>query len=114
MPKAHEVAMELRNLADSLDRQPEAEIKRPSIAFYSWGTPDKEAFSSICRLMPRPLTKKIAYDNVHVAYETEAILTYATIPQKDVCELVEPAKPAAFRCTPILSEEEDAELLEVK
>jgi len=30
------------------------------------------------------------------------------IPRNTVCELVEPAKPAVYRCEPLLSDEEEA------
>lgn len=113
MPKASEVAAELRKFADSLDRNPDAEIAVPAIYSHHWYKDSKQAFMNLARLMPRPLVKSLSYgdkpDRV-LTYESPALRIVASIPQSLTCELIAPATPAVYRCDPILSESEDAEL----
>ncbi len=52
MPKAHEVASELRKLANSLDREPETLITQP-LVFFNTGA-RKSEFLNLARLFPRP------------------------------------------------------------
>ena len=56
MPKASEVAAELRRVAGALEQEPEAELMRPSLGFFSWD--QKEQFLNAVRLLPRPLAKE--------------------------------------------------------
>lgn len=117
MPKAHEVATELRKLADSLDKNPEASIQAPMVAFYHHLKSEKDAFLSVCRILPRPLVKSLAQygsgdPDIQIKYVTDAISIKASIPQSLTCTMVEPAKPAVYHCDPILSAEEDATLIE--
>jgi 5'(3')-deoxyribonucleotidase len=108
------VAMELRKLADALDAQPDAEIISPWISFYG---SEKDKFLATARLLPRPLKKHVhdegkSYSRVKVECTNfQAIDVNASIPQSLTCEIVAPAKPAVYRCEPILSEEEDAEMV---
>jgi hypothetical protein len=110
--KAGLVAIELRKLADALDVQPDAEIITPWIMFHGY---EKDEFLATARLLPRPLTKKVEDDGskwARVRLECKSPINIsASAPQSLTCELVEPAKPAVYRCAPILSEEEDAEVL---
>jgi hypothetical protein len=110
MPLAKDVAKELRKLADSLDRQPEAVLQKPYISFSHYGKEQKDKFLSVCRILPKPLTKRMAYDDLRVEHKTDSLDIQATIPQQHTCELVEAAKPAVYRCAPILSEGEEMEL----
>jgi hypothetical protein len=114
MPLAHEVATELRKLADALDKSPEAEIEAPSVSFYHFAhtTGCKEKFLSVARLLPRPIVKGENYskDGITVSHKNDAIDIYASVPKAVTCELVEPAKPAVYRCDPILSEAEESSL----
>lgn len=108
--KAANVAIELRKLADAFDAQPEAEVIKPWITFYGYA---KEPFLATVRLMPRPLKKKVEdegskWARVKVEYVSEAMDIAVSAPQSLTCEVVEPAKPAVYRCAPLLSEEEDA------
>lgn len=111
---AGQVAIELRKLADALDVQPDAEIIKPLVHFYG---NRKDEFMSTVRLMPRPLKKSISdaedhrWARVHVNYSSPAIEVDTSVPQSLTCELVEPAKPAVYRCASILSEEADAAVL---
>jgi hypothetical protein len=115
MPLAHDVAVELRKLADSLDKNPEAEIGRPNVNFsHTYGINPKERFLALAPLLPRPLKKGDRYTDVlKLTYETTAICIQAYIDKSLTCELVEAAKPAVYRCVPILSLDEEATLEEV-
>lgn len=112
--KAGLVAAELRKLADALDVQSEAEIEKPMIHFYGY---DKNSFLALARMLPRPLKKFVRdpedakWARVHLEYNSDALTIDCSIPQSLTCELVTPAKPAVYRCAPILSEEEDAEVM---
>lgn len=111
MPKAHEVAAALRTFADRLDLTPDAIVSRPFVSFSrDYGKDDKEKFLNVAKALPRPFTKEWSGNELQVIHDNPAAYIYARIDRSDVCELVEPAKPAVYRCDPILSEEEDAEL----
>lgn len=111
MPLASAVAAELRQLADSLDRNPEASIPQGWLSFSrDWGKDDKDKFLNVCRLMPRPATKKYTETSVTLTHATKNLNIYATIDRSEVCEIIEPARAAVYNCSPILSAEEDAEL----
>lgn len=113
MSKAGSVAIELRRLADALDKQPDAEIIKPMVTFYGY---EKSSFIATVKLLPRPLKKRISepgdskWARVRVGYVGDAIDIDASVPQSLTCELVQPAKAAVYRCDPIFSEEEDAAL----
>lgn len=113
MITAGAVAAELRKLADALDVQPDAEIIKPFVHFYGIS---KEPFLSLARLLPRPLNKAVEvgdekYRRIHVQYDSPAMWIDASVPQSLTCELIEPAKPAIYRCDPILSKEEDEQVM---
>jgi hypothetical protein len=108
MPKASEVATELRKLADALSVEPDAEIKRPDIMVYHWGNESKEAFLTLCRLIPRPLQKKYTDDRMRVEYSSAGLGITLSVPRSAVCRIVEPAKPAVYECEPLLSDQEEA------
>jgi hypothetical protein len=110
MITAGQVAIELRKLADALDAQPDAKIIRPYVFFMG---DEKDSFLNTARLLPRPLKKKLddygdKYRKIRIMYDTPAISIEASVPQSLTCELVEPAKPAVYRCAPILSDAEEA------
>lgn len=112
MPKAAEVALELRKLADSLDRGPDTEITPAALMFH---VDEKEIFKGLVRILPHPLTKSIflpdsKYPYLHMTYDSKGLRVIAAIKQSLSCELIEPAKPAVYRCEPILSEAEEAAL----
>lgn len=114
MPKAHEVATELRKLADSLDQQPEAEVVKPWITFYGH---EKDSFLTTARLLPRPLKKRVEdpetrWARLRLENNTPTIDICASIEQSKTCTLITPARAAVYECDPILSPEEDAELIE--
>ena len=102
--------MELRKLAGALDAQADAEVVKPWITFY---TQEKEPFLALARLMPRPLEKKVEDENSDwarlkvICKGFEAIDVTVSVPQSKTCELIEPAKPAVYRCDSILSEVEE-------
>jgi hypothetical protein len=106
MPLAKEVSAELRRFADSLDQNPEVEIKDPLVSFYHYSESQKQEFLNVAKLLPRPLMKDYAGEEISLNYKTPAIWIYAKIPRNAVCEIVEPARPAVYRCEPILGEVE--------
>jgi hypothetical protein len=114
MVTAGQVAMELRKLADSLDAQPDAQINRAWISFYSH---EKDLFLNVARILPRPLTKNVEdegsrWSRLKIKCTSfESIDVNASVDQSLTCEIVEPARPAVYRCEPILSEAEDAEVI---
>lgn len=115
MTTAGQVAMELRKLADSLDKNSNAEIKAPIVSFYYWGKSEKDQFLATARLMPRPFKKDVSGSNdnpeLKITYTSDAIRIYTSIPQSATCELIEPARPAKYRCDPILSDDEDSAMM---
>ena len=109
MPLAHEVATELRKLADGLDRNPDVKVDRPYVMFSYYSEDSKQGFLATVRAMQRPITKTWpASENgeLKVRYESGALVIRADIPRNAVCEIVEPAKPAVYKCSPILSDDE--------
>lgn len=112
MPKASEVAAELRKLADGLERGGDTWVEQPAVFFsYMYGGDDaKDHFVAIAPLLPRPLKKEYDRDQLQLVYETPALRVRAYIERSKVCTLVEPARDAVYRCEPLLSGEEEAEL----
>jgi hypothetical protein len=114
MPKASEVAAELRNLADSLDKNPDLLVLRPWVYFQA---STKEDFSATVKVMPKPLIKKIRgaddkWQKLVVAHVSPAIDLEVVIDRVKTCKIVTPAIPAVYECEPVLSVEEDAEFME--
>lgn len=113
MPKAHDIATELRKLADALDVQPELEMRKLWIDFYC---STKEEFLNAAAIMPRPFVKSESqpsspeWNRIAVDHKTQAVEIKASVLKSLTCELVEPAKPAIYRCDPILSALEEAQL----
>lgn len=113
MAKPQEVATELRKWADALDRMDSGIKITPPFLLFSHSA--KDSFQAMARTMPRPFQKKNAYPGekyaeIQLKYVTDAIISQVSVPQALTCELVEPARPAIYRCDPILSPEEDAAL----
>ena len=111
--RASEVATALRALADRLDTHPDLLIGTPRIWFYFHA---KETFTNMVRLMPRPLKKTIfmpesQWPDLLVDFRSKPLDITATIPKSLSCTLIEPARPAVYRCDPVLSPEEDAEMV---
>lgn len=115
MPLAHAVAIELRKLADSLDTQPDLEIKQGIVHFWCGS---KEEFLSTASLLPRPFKKSEDtygtedYRRIHLSTATEALNVDVSVYKSLTCELVKAATPAVYRCVPILSEIEEAAIQE--
>ncbi len=110
MPKAIEVATELRRVADALAAQPETLVHKPWLCFYC---DTKQPFLNTFSLLPKPLKKRYdnqgnSYDRVHLEYQAPGIDLDCSVYRSQVCTLVAPATPAEYRCEPLLSEEEEA------
>ena len=113
MPKNHEVAQELRKLADALDVQPEQEAVQPSVYFSCKYKDDgKELFLGLAKLLPRPLKKSDGFDHSEMvlSYSSNALLINTSIERSKVCRMIEPAREAKFECEPLLSAEEEGSL----
>jgi len=117
MPTAHAIANELRRIADSLDKEPETELPQPLMSFpcddYYSEDHGKYRFLAAVRLLPHPLVKTISETQYEVGHgrATDAPVWFrAYIERKSICKLVEPAKPAVYDCSPLLSIEEETEL----
>lgn len=111
MTTAGSVAIELRRIADAFDKNPEAEIRTPTLYFHYWD--EKAAFIETVALMPRPLKKSTTagdYARLRIEHEVPSLHLDVTILQSKICELLEPAKPAVYNCVPLLSLEEEASL----
>ena len=117
MPKAGEIAKELRRIADALETIPDADLPRPMVAFYA---DSKEDFTMLASSLPRPLKKKVRDANddrwaklVIECNSMTSVQCYAEVSRNKMCTLIEPAKPAVYDCHPLLSTEEES-LLEVE
>jgi hypothetical protein len=114
MPKSNEVAIELRKLADALDRNPDAQISKPTIYFsHSYlGAKGKDMFLALAKSMPRPIKKDDGYrhDEVVLCHDTDALDIYSSIPKDRTCILIRPAQEAVYECDPILSQLEESTL----
>ena len=109
MTTAGAVATELRRIADALDKEPEVEVAIPTLWFWSYG--HKKSFLNLMRLMPRPFEKEYDNSNLIVSKsDLTAIQFQARVDRSAVCTLVEPAKPAVYKCEPLLSDKEEAAL----
>lgn len=107
MPKASEVASELRKLADSLDREPDAETGRAWLDFFCHA--NKSQFLTHAKTLPRPCEKIYDRSELKLRYESDALRVDVHVERDTVCRLVEPAREAVYECEPLLSEaEEDA------
>jgi hypothetical protein len=107
MPKAHEVAIELRRIADSMDQHPDVDLPQPSLAFYC---DTKDQFIGSALFVPRPMKKtedthgEDRWKRIRVRAATKTALDVnASVEKALTCELVAPARPAVYRCDPILS-----------
>jgi hypothetical protein len=112
MSKSAEVAAELRRIADALDKEPDVEIVKPWVTFYC---DSKSEFLATSRLMPRPLRKEVAsltdtYSKLELKHDSTGARLNCSVPQSEVCIMVEPARPARYECPSILSAEEEAAL----
>jgi len=109
---AGKVAIELRKLADALDKEPESPSVSASIYFscpYA-GKGKKEAFLNLAKLLPRPLIKRPANDEYRLEGGNDTLDIQLYIDRNAVCTLIEPARPAVYDCPSILSAEEEAAL----
>ena len=116
MPKASEVAAELRKIADALDLHPDVETIMPHLNwFHSFGE-SKDHFLAAARLLPHPLEKIYeqhdSYPRVKVRHTTDALVSEVSIYKESICRIIRPAQPAEYDCELTLSETEDASLTE--
>jgi hypothetical protein len=114
-PKASEVATELRNLADRIEKLGDAEVSRPFVYFShsSYGDNKKERFVALAKVLPRPLKKTYVeglYPDLTLEHNTDIIHITAAIPRSEVCEILEPARPAKYHCPSIFTTDEEAAL----
>jgi hypothetical protein len=110
MPTAHAVASELRRIADLFDKSPDSEIEKPILNFFHYTR--KDHFIELVKVFPHPIEKGDGYghDEITLTHRAGALTVYASIEKSAVCTLVEPARPARYECTPLLSLEEEEAL----
>ena len=113
MTTAGAVAAELRRIADALDKEPEAEIVKPTVWFWSYD--HRASFLNLIRLIPRPIEKEYGISSLIVRKRDWPNTQFqARVDRSVVCKIVEPAKPAVYECEPLLSDEEEATLAKVQ
>jgi hypothetical protein len=101
-----EFAEQLRRLADKWERLPK-ETRRPWLGVYVWS---KDEGVALIRAIGGRWTKSLKEPNlVFTSRETGLEIQFS---QSQVCRLVEPAVPAKYECGPLLSPQEEAELIE--
>ena len=107
--------MELRRIADVLDKQPNTEIFKPELSFWHGYAGTKEQFLSLARIFPRPFQKRDGLAGQHyiLTHESAALNVEARIDRSKVCRLVKPAQEAEYECEPLLTQDEEM-LLEPK
>ena len=116
MPIAKDVAAELRQFADKLDLNPDAEIARPCIYLNStFRVTGKDMFLAIVPAM-KPFTKKytdsVSFPEIVLTHDTENIHVEASVDRNAVCMIIKPQQiiPAVYECVPLLSLAEESEL----
>lgn len=110
-PSASAIASELRNVADALEKGGDTKIPKANLWWYF---DTKEELTALVRLLPHPLTKRIdnpPYPRLIVERKHPLVDVDVRGPQSVTCTLVEPARPAKYRCDPILSEIEEREVM---
>ena len=107
MPKASEIANELRKVIAQLEKNPDAEMKRPVLYVYAW---DRDTFTAGLHLVPRPIAKRTREENFYAEHENETLSVFVCAPRKIACTLVKPAQEAVYDCLPLLSAEDEAAL----
>ena len=110
--KAIDAVVNLRKLADLLEKHGDVDIQMASASVWF---ESKESFIAIARDFPRPFTTEFGeseHGSLTLAHgkewKTGGIVFY--IRRSDICEMIEPARPAKFSCPSILSPEEEVEL----
>ena len=94
MPTTHEVASELRKLADSLTDQPETETDS---AFVMFSQHSRQSFVIVSKALPKPAEIYMERGTLRKRYRSDAITIINSISQELICEMIEPAKPAVYR-----------------
>jgi hypothetical protein len=108
--KASVVAQELRRIAEGLEREPDTMMEQPMVSFYC----DAAAAFKACARLLKPWKKDPTERQFRLENRADGGWLRAIIDRSKVCELVEPAKPAVYRCDPLLSEEEFASVEEIE
>jgi len=115
MPKASEIAKELRKVADALDRAPEQELPIANVDFYCKyaGVKGKPMFLALARILPHPLAKSDdGMGGLELTYTAPALCVRTVVERDKVCKIITPKQiiEAVYDCEPLLSPEEDAAL----
>ncbi len=110
--KAIDAVANLRKLADLLEKHGDTEIRMTSARIWF---ESKESFMTFARDFPRPYAKEYGEGKYGSLVLTHGELTktgeiHLDVERSAVCEMIEPARPATFRCPSIFSPEEEAEM----
>lgn len=109
--KAIDAVENLRAMVDLLEKHGEAEIHMASTTVWFH---KKESFLAFANDFPRPFTKEYEqgkHADLTVGHGTLAVNGHIQmkIGQSNICELVEPPRPAVYKCPALLSPEEEEE-----
>lgn len=112
MPKASEVAAGLRKIAEALDAKPDMDMATAWLSFYC---ETRDHFINGASILPKPYKKGESGGNdrwarIFIEHKDLGVETKVSVYKSLTCELVEPAKPAVYRCDPILSAIEEQSL----
>lgn len=111
MINSHKLAAGLREFAERLESAPEFEfgedwLTQRHIFIAAEDAVTAKAFAHVLK----PCTKTFTETQIKLTANFGAVQVQVEIPRQKVCELVEPAKPAVYRCDPLLSADEEAEI----
>ena len=119
MPKAIEVAAELKKLVERIESAGELEIPY-AFVHMTFGSSQKESFKTFAQdVMPRPYKKTFTdepFGELRLTYDAEneagqdTLTLWVKIARESICRIVEPAKPAVYDCDPLFTPEEEAVL----
>lgn len=108
MPKAIEVATELRRVADALAENPDLEIN-PYLSIDTAG--NKDTFLALAKSMPKPMEKGIDFEGTtYEDFKLEHGFWRIKIARSAYCRILKPAIPAVYDCPSIFSDEEESTL----
>jgi len=113
MTTTHEIASDLRKLADALEQATDKTVISPKLSFGAGS--NREQFLGAVAVMPHPFDKVIPstsneYDIVRLEHKMSSLIVETWAFRTAACRIVEPARPAVYDCEPLLSAIEEEAL----